>query len=155
MELHERMKKAREAAHLTQQDLAEQVHMNRSTFSGYETGARQPSERTLADISRICGVSLEWLRSGEGDMVEAKKAATADPDSTVAYLASEYGLRPEIKELIRTICHMSPTAQNLTVEYLRNISACVNPTGGVNSKLATSEDGKKGGTKDDLGLVDV
>lgn len=151
--MHERMKQAREAAHLTQQELAEQLHMNRSTFSGYETGARNPSERTLADLARICGVSLDWLKTGEGEMKATK--ATSDPDSTVAYLASEYNLRPEMKELVRTICHMSPMAQDLTVRYLREISACVNPG---NPKMSSSEAPEpKPEKKDDggLGLVDV
>ena len=35
------------------------------------SGQRIPSERTIVDISRVCGVNQMWLRSGEGDMFQA------------------------------------------------------------------------------------
>ena len=35
------------------------------------SGQRIPSERTIVDISRVCGVNQMWLRSGEGEMFQA------------------------------------------------------------------------------------
>ena len=32
------------------------------------TGQREPSDRTIADICRVFGVSELWLRTGEGEM---------------------------------------------------------------------------------------
>lgn len=36
------------------------------------TGAREPSERTLSDIVRVCGVDEVWLRTGVGEPFRAK-----------------------------------------------------------------------------------
>ena len=35
------------------------------------SGQRIPSERTIIDIARVCGVNDIWLRSGEGEMFQA------------------------------------------------------------------------------------
>ena len=35
------------------------------------SGQRTPSERTIVDIARVCGVNQMWLRSGEGEMFQA------------------------------------------------------------------------------------
>ena len=35
------------------------------------SGQRIPSERTIVDIARVCGVNQMWLRSGEGEMFQA------------------------------------------------------------------------------------
>ena len=35
------------------------------------SGQRIPSERTIVDIARVCGVNPIWLRSGEGEMFQA------------------------------------------------------------------------------------
>ena len=35
------------------------------------SGQRIPSERTIVDIARVCGVNQTWLRSGEGEMLQA------------------------------------------------------------------------------------
>ena len=35
------------------------------------SGQRIPSERTIVDIARVCGVNHTWLRSGEGEMLQA------------------------------------------------------------------------------------
>lgn len=35
------------------------------------SGQRIPSERTIIDIARLCGVNEIWLRTGEGEMFQA------------------------------------------------------------------------------------
>ena len=35
------------------------------------SGQRIPSERTIVDIARVCGVNDIWLRSGMGEMFQA------------------------------------------------------------------------------------
>ena len=46
------------------------------------SGQRIPSERTIVDIARVCGVNPIWLRSGEGEMFQAM----TEDEELAAYL---------------------------------------------------------------------
>jgi transcriptional regulator with XRE-family HTH domain len=56
-----RIKEAREAAQLTQAQLAEQLGISYATLSGYETGKHDPKSETLVKIAKICGTSVDFL----------------------------------------------------------------------------------------------
>ena len=56
-----RIKEARKAANLTQRELAEMLGIKVSTLSGYEIGAHDPKSNTLAEIARICSVTVNYL----------------------------------------------------------------------------------------------
>ena len=53
---------------LTKTKFAEQLHLSQPFVSGICSGAKQPSDRTIADICREFNVSEAWLRDGVGDM---------------------------------------------------------------------------------------
>jgi len=59
--LGDRLRKAREHARLSQEDLAAQLDMNRATISNYETGKHPPARVTVLSWAMICGVDPEWL----------------------------------------------------------------------------------------------
>ena len=56
-----RIKEARQAANLTQRQLAEMLGIKDATLSGYEIGAHDPKSNTLIEIARICGVTVDYL----------------------------------------------------------------------------------------------
>lgn len=88
--MHNRIKQARESINCSQTKLAKELHLNRSTVSLYESGTREPSDRTIADIARVCRVSEEWLRTGKGPM--RPEYEHYDVDSAMAEIASERDL---------------------------------------------------------------
>ena len=53
---------------LTKTKFAEQLHLSQQFISSLCSGAKQPSDRTVADICREFNVSEAWLRDGVGDM---------------------------------------------------------------------------------------
>lgn len=53
---------------LTKTKFAEQLHLSQPFVSGICSGAKQPSDRTIADICREFNVSEAWLRNGDGEM---------------------------------------------------------------------------------------
>ena len=53
---------------LTKTKFAEQLHLSQQFISSLCSGAKQPSDRTIADICREFNVSEAWLRDGVGDM---------------------------------------------------------------------------------------
>lgn len=73
-----RMELARREAGLTQQQLADELGISARSLIGYEQGARVPKRQTVIALSRVTGVSLRWLETGN--------AATPKGDGTVTDL---------------------------------------------------------------------
>ena len=69
---------------LTKTKFAEQLHLSQPFVSGICSGAKQPSDRTIADICREFNVSEAWLRDGAGDM-EVKRTMNQE----LALMANE------------------------------------------------------------------
>lgn len=67
-ELKDRIREARTGRGFTQPELAEKIGLTKNFVSLIENGQRSPSDRTISDISRVCGVNEEWLRTGGGEM---------------------------------------------------------------------------------------
>lgn len=59
--LGERIRKAREDAGLSQQQLANKLGVDRKTVGNWEGERNQPRYRDLMMISSVADVSLEWL----------------------------------------------------------------------------------------------
>ena len=63
-ELGKNLRLKRERRGLTQQEVAEKLYVDRSTYAYYETGKTEPSVGTLIQLSEIFGISLlEILKS--------------------------------------------------------------------------------------------
>ena len=73
---------------LTKTKFAEQLHLSQPFVSGICSGAKQPSDRTIADICREFNVSEAWLRDGIGDM-EVKRTMNQELALMVNELMTE------------------------------------------------------------------
>ena len=73
---------------LTKTKFAEQLHLSQPFVSGICSGAKQPSDRTIADICREFNVSEAWLRDGSGDM-EVKRTMNQELALMVNELMTE------------------------------------------------------------------
>lgn len=61
MSFGERLKLARERKGMTQQQIADLMNIDKSTYCGYETGKRQPDVQKIKVLSGILGVSGDEL----------------------------------------------------------------------------------------------
>lgn len=69
----DRLAAARDAAGLSQTDLARRTGVRLSSIKSWENDQSEPRANTLQRVSGILGVSLMWLLAGEGDgMAEAQ-----------------------------------------------------------------------------------
>ena len=59
--LKDQLRHARKAAKKTQQQVADYLGVNYSTYSGYETGKRQPDALKIRQIAEFLGVSGDYL----------------------------------------------------------------------------------------------
>ncbi|GCL71752.1 XRE family transcriptional regulator [Paenibacillus naphthalenovorans] len=57
----ERLSKLREKSGLTQKELANRLGIARTTYSGYESGKREPDHQTLQKIADFFDVSTDYL----------------------------------------------------------------------------------------------
>ena len=73
---------------LTKTKFAEQLHLSQQFISSLCSGAKQPSDRTIADICREFNVSETWLRDGVGDM-EVKRTMNQELALMVNELMTE------------------------------------------------------------------
>lgn len=68
MEIKDRLKAARQHAGLTQSELAKLAKVDQSVVSNIERGIASSSKK-LPQMASICGVSVDWLTLGKGEML--------------------------------------------------------------------------------------
>jgi len=72
----DRLKRTREAARLTQTELAERVGAGTNQIYRYEKGETDPSAEVLAALAKELGVSADWLLG----LVDDPKAGVSDEE---------------------------------------------------------------------------
>lgn len=65
MSFGEKLRNAREARGYTQQQIADRMGIDKSTYCGYETGKRQPDVIKIKQLSKILGISGDDLLETE------------------------------------------------------------------------------------------
>lgn len=70
MEIGTQIKQRREAAGLSQEELAEQLYITRQTLSNWETGKTYPDIQSLLRLSDVFHVSLDELVKGDIQAME-------------------------------------------------------------------------------------
>ena len=71
----DRVAGAREAAGMTQPELARRLGVKLSTLRGWEGDVAEPRANKLQMLAGLLNVSLTWLLNGEGDGVAAPEEA--------------------------------------------------------------------------------
>lgn len=62
-QFHEKLKVLRKKQGLTQQEIADLVHVNRVTYTNWEKGKREPNFENLSMLACIFDVSIDFLLS--------------------------------------------------------------------------------------------
>lgn len=65
MLIGDRIKQLRLDAKMTQPELAEKIHISRSTVAAYENNTRQPSFHILGRLSHVFNVSTDYILLGD------------------------------------------------------------------------------------------
>lgn len=80
-----RLKEERKRQNMTQQDLADQLHISRTSISNWEVGRNYPDLEVLVRLSEVLNLSLDHLLKEDIDMVEdySQKIKTSKKKSTI------------------------------------------------------------------------
>ena len=78
MSFPEKLKSARLDAGKTQQDVADILGIDKSTYSGYETGKREPFVERIKELAKIFNVTGDYLLETGFDEPQTKKSPTSE-----------------------------------------------------------------------------
>ena len=85
-----RIKTLREHFNLSQSDFAKRIGVDNSTVSSWEKGG-SVSSNNIMTIARTFQVNLEWLKTGEGDMLSNESSVPAEQiDDRLRMLRKHY-----------------------------------------------------------------
>lgn len=88
----DRVAGAREAAAMTQAQLARRLGIKKATLSGWEQDTSEPRANKLSMMAGLLNVSIIWLLTGEGDGMSAPAdEAVSSPDFS--------GILAELREI--------------------------------------------------------
>jgi len=82
------LRKLRKENGLTQKQVADFLHLDRSTYTYYETGHTKANTDVLIDLARLYGISISEL-TGEPPLRAADTAAMDEPAALFAQLSRD------------------------------------------------------------------
>ena len=99
----DRLAAARDAAGLTQLELADQLGVKESTLDAWENDLREPRANRLQMLSGLLGISLRWLLTGVGAGPEGPDGETQIAADANAILTEMRRLRIEMAQSAVTL----------------------------------------------------
>lgn len=114
------IKKIREERSLTQQQIAELIHMHRSNYSRVETGERDLSIEAINKIARYFGMSIDELVNFNGKM---PNEVTVEDKSLLEQVKLMQELDPEEKNMVFKMIDTFLTKKKFKDFFQKNIAA--------------------------------
>lgn len=115
--MKDRIKAVREQNNLSLTKFADRLGLTVSTVSCYESGKRIPTNSVLTAISKEFHVSLAWLKTGEGPMMEP----VAEDDISEKLAAKYRSLPDRLQMLVDALIEMDPEWYKTLDEALAEI----------------------------------
>ena len=119
-EINKRIADAIAAKGMKKSEVARRINVSPAFISQLCSGASLPSERTIIDIARVCGVNQMWLRSGEGDMFQAM----TEDEELAAYLGDVMNDEPEsfLRRLTLEMKNWAPEVWQMLEEICKRLA---------------------------------
>ena len=109
----EKLKAARKACGYTQQQIADLMEIDKSTYCGYETGKRQPDVQKIKQLSDILGVSGDTLLetgyekkpliNGDEELTEYVQMLKTRPECRMLFQLSKNATKEDVEKAVRII----------------------------------------------------
>lgn len=119
--MKERIKQLRKSLKLNQTAFGVKIGIKQSTVASYENGISTPMDATILSICREFHVREEWLRTGEGPMMEEKprdEALTSELEKILT--AGDNDFR---RKMISLLVQMPPDWWHVLEDRAREILA--------------------------------
>lgn len=89
MEFYEELKAARIKAGLTQQQIADEIGITKSTYCGYETAKRNPDPQRIKQLAKVLHISADTLLDTGIEKEKAPAPAKAETGETTREMSIE------------------------------------------------------------------
>jgi len=109
----DRLAGAREAAGLTQAQLAKRLGVRLTTVEAWEADAAEPRANRVQMLAGMLNVSIRWLLTGEGDGLDAPTPPGALPPEVRAALEDLAALRARMLALAGEMGQMEKRLRHL------------------------------------------
>lgn len=109
----DRIAGAREAAGLTQDQMAKRLGVRLTTVQAWEDDAAEPRANRLQMMAGMLNVSIRWLLTGEGDGLEAPANPGILSDSAQAALRDLSRIRAQMLALATDMGQMEKRLRHL------------------------------------------
>lgn len=119
--MKDRLRAVRLSTGLNQEQFGEEISVGRQSVAFYESGRRQPSNKTINLICATFGISKKWLLTGEGDMKEPTGDAKEIADiakSVMTHTDDRFRLR-----LVKAITEMSDEELRAFKEFVLKVTS--------------------------------
>jgi transcriptional regulator with XRE-family HTH domain len=77
MDFGQRIRTARDAAGLTQKQVADHFGIKRPTVTQWEAGPHRPDQDRFPALAALLGITLDWLMTEVGDRPDVKRTMPA------------------------------------------------------------------------------
>ncbi|ASM71601.1 MULTISPECIES: helix-turn-helix domain-containing protein [Roseobacteraceae] len=111
----DRVAAAREAAGLSQKELARRLGVRLSTVRGWEDDRSEPRANRLSMMAGLLNVSMMWLINGEGDGLASPEEDPLPRDMRLL-LADLRSLRADLVSKAEQVARMEKTLRKLVQE---------------------------------------
>lgn len=119
MTFGDRLRKLRKQQDLTQEQVAKNLNIVRSTYAYYETGKTCPDFNTVIRLARLFNVTTDFLLNADPvNPTLNDSSQSAYTTSAKKALGSEWTLRESEQKLLIAFRYLDKEAQ---FEYLKNI----------------------------------
>ncbi len=100
---------------ISQEEFGTKIGIVKSGISNYEKGARNMSDRTIADICREFNVNENWLRNGIEPIFIEKSSENVD------LIADEYNLNEKAKGILKGFIELDDAKRDLFIEVVESL----------------------------------
>ena len=115
--MNERLKEARKALDISQEEFASRIGMKGSSFSLLENGKRNITDRVIRDVCREFNVDYIWLTTGKGEMFASDEVEFARLVDRVMDNEDEF-----VRSFFKTFASLSAEQWELLKDIARKLS---------------------------------
>lgn len=119
--MNNRLKELRSFLDMSLEDFGSTLGVTRATVSRWENGERGISNQAILSICREFNVNEDWLRTGQGEMFQAKNTSLLDQ------LSQEFSLGLYGQQLLATYLQLSEADKRAVERFVsqltRNVQA--------------------------------
>lgn len=110
--MNERVRVVRKAMKLNQNEFSKKLGITPTAISRIERGERRITDRLIMSICREFGINEQWLRTGDGEMLDLTR------DGAIKQLVKKYELSSKDQRILEIYFSLPESYQNTFMDFI-------------------------------------